>query len=431
MSFADLMNNLQQQVAQNIGAGAPANITNFTKCPGLKRKRGKWWVPNGKNAADITYCDYCKNERGIQNCYIYPQGHLGNCNCDSYMLAKNAVKALFTVSLWDRLYEQHYPAKIVNGENVVELPSDTNFTFLIDSRLPDDQFFHVDVYVGDEKVQIHGLHERNVLFKRSVLVKGPSTKKSMQDFLFAAKGSMSDSQWEFIKNKISDEIEIKISVYKQVPANHLSDTGKFLGNFSYSTLQPGTYRVAPPKADDPEPANHLASRYSYSDSVGNNRIKSVVTLNYDYQLVNKKPIVIKVKLAAKGSTDEIDTANVALVKKIKNTQKNGLKRQIERTKNMLRALKTQNNENREKIELHETRLEELHLEMSMHLEPVSPATRVRKAAKNTADDSEDEDTFADTELSELLEQEFAAANDSDDEFEVTDIIIDEQEEDVD
>lgn len=358
------------------GAVASALVNNFSKCPGLNTKTGKWWIPHGRMAQDVTYCDYCKRTMGITGCYEYDHGARNACNCDSYTLKRNITKALFTVSLWSRNLETHYEAE-PGSNNVVRMPSNTNFAFLINSELPKDQIFTAEITCGGKPVEIKSLHGRTGLsYQQNVLVKGFTTDDDDKKFLFIDRGTLTDEDWDLVKPLSSDEIVIKIHVLKQVPADYSTTLRSSIGAYKF---EDGSYRVThTPSAVSLVPKLKFVTG-RYNNDVANTPLDASLSFKDHYEQVTIDPIIITIKLERKGTAEEADRANRLLVTKARKDHMNGIKERITRIEKMKESLSELIKTQQEALAKCDEDLLDASTQMSLHLDaPVAPESPKKK-----------------------------------------------------
>lgn len=328
------LQNLSRQGLRNLGSNGSNSSTDtyngltipeltYTKCPGLKRCRGKWWVPRGKTASDATYCDYCRRKYNIRGCTQYVAALTRNkCNCDSYVLRENIKKTLFTVSVWSRDMTTHYGAdsKTEDGyDGVVNIPSNTEFCIFIDSGLPDNQFFTANVTCGGKSVQIgnskgnQNMHHKHGLLLKGFNMKPPSSQTSSQqhesddNFIFAVRGEESDAEWAAVGD-ICTEFSIDITIYNQATVNHRQSSGKFLGTYVYQNST--TSLLSSPDN------NHVPSyTINYNSAEQNELLTTHINPMNDYEKLNSVPLNIRVKLICDMRKNVITTLNKPLIKK--------------------------------------------------------------------------------------------------------------------
>lgn len=362
-------------------AASTALVNNFTRCPGLHTKTGKWWVPHGRLAQNVTYCDYCKRTLGITGCYEYDHGTRNACNCDSYTLKRNVTKALFTVSLWNRSLDTHYESE-PGTENVVKMPSNTNFAFLINSELPKDQIFAAEITCGGKPVEIKSLHGRTGLsFQYSVLVKGFTTDDDDKKFLFVDRGTLSDEDWELIKPLGSDEIVIKIHVLKQVPADYSNIMKSSIGAYKF---EDGSYRVThmPGSTSLVPKLKFVTGRYN--NDIANTPLDASLSFKDHYEQVTVDPIVIRIKLELKGSAADADKANNVIVAKARKENMFAVREKITRIEKMKQSLAEIIKTQQDTLAKYDEDLLEATTQMSLHLEePVAPEPSVKQKKKLT------------------------------------------------
>lgn len=308
-------------------------VTNFTKCPGLVHKPGKWWIPNGREAQEVTYCDYCKRTLNITNCYEFSSGGTSACNCDSYKLREHVVKSLFTVSVWNRELDTCYnvvPVMDLDYTGCVSLPTNTGFVFMIDASLPAEQLFSVDILCGDKPVTIKTLGGKSdILFKKSVLVKGFTTDDDQQRFLFVDRGSMSEEDWKLVDSQ--SEIVIKFHVYDKIPANYSQIISSNLGEIT--AVSRGHYELG---ADETGQFRHISS--DYNDNLANTPLEWSVYFKNHYSRVTSVPIVMKVKLQSNTSLEETDAINAPVISSARARNLRDLRSRISRIEDKKRAL---------------------------------------------------------------------------------------------
>lgn len=415
MDLRQLFTSLQP--GQTTQTQTQTNTLTFSKCPGLLRKTGRWWVPNDKEALEITYCDYCKRTQDITGCVQYTMGHRNKCNCDSYLLSKNIEKSLFTISFWNKDLQTHYPAV---DDDIVELPSNTEFAFLIDSKLPLNQFFRVDVKYGNSSAEFKTIYgQSNILYKYNLLVKGTITEPALNErFLYVDKGGMSDDDWELIDDDVSDILELNIYVYKEIEANHKTSNSQFLGNFEFSNALNQSFVVRPKKITDPDPCTTAVTLSLYNADVENTPLKTTIQLNKDYVAVNKKPIQLKIKLKPKGTVEETDKNNLSLIRERKKEHKADLLAQINRLKILNKSALATKKKAELRLNTLDREITELSAELSLHMLAESNTTYTGKEEESESDKSEQEneavvesDTdsdniiIADTKNTEYLDEE--------------------------
>lgn len=289
-----------------------------TTCPGLKFERGvKWWVPQGANIADVTYCDHCRKSMNITNCRPLPVGE-HSCSCDSFLLKNNVKKALFNVSLWHLDYNTHIPSSSESGsplglDGIYQMHSNTPFVIYVSSLgLPENQFFQVEVLCNDRPVSVQAAicPTHAPMYSHGALIQG--FHHGVRDFKFAARGSMDDSTWDLAKSQIISDIKIKITVFQleeKLEGIKLSDT--FMGKFEITGRQ-----IVLDTADKVPPQIGFVSD-NHRTVASNPPIKMTPGLELIEVFSKVTPIPIEVNIRLEStptdSVEDIDKYNKSLV----------------------------------------------------------------------------------------------------------------------
>ena len=381
MDLRSLMSNItspiqtaSQPYLPTTSTGTTTGLTNswtslpFIRCPGLTRCTGRWWRPNDKDATEVTYCDYCKNKLNISGCVPYHAGARNLCNCDSYILSKNIVHKLFTVSFWSKDLKKHYPAYCTDpGEYTVKLPSNTKFNFLIDTTLPNKQYFKPEIVVGNQDVEfLSSIGNKDILFKHNLLVKGTVNNENSKDFLYVARGSMNDEEWSLIPAEGNSTINLKFDIYNEEVANHRDDCNKFLGNYSYNSRN-GQLLVLQREKSDPELTLSRTYINSYNASIDNVPLDCRITIPKKYVKFTRQPIEFKIKIIPDGEKTDIDYRNSKLLHKLKTKHSKLLKNKIKRLQSLNLEIAEINKANQKNLESNETEILDLTSKLSEYL----------------------------------------------------------------
>jgi len=359
--------------------------TNFTHCPGLNMKNGKWWVPHGKTASNTTYCNYCKRTMNISGCVEYIEGRKNKCNCDSFTLKKNIIKALFSVSMWNRNLETHYESEQTlddAGNFIVKMPSNTYYAFLIDSDLPEDQFFTIDVTCNNKKVEIKSITGvSDLLYSGRVLVKGLTTDDDNKKFLFIDRGSLDDENWSLINSNSNNQIEININVYKQIVADYTNITGAYLGNYKYENNK----YIAVSTTQEIYSGLRFTTNEYYNCDIANTPLDANLACARHYVKVTTSPITIKIKIVPSTSIEEVDNANIEILSKARKNYITQLREKIFRIEKMKKTMNDIINTQQLELTKYDHELLKASTEMSVHLDSLEIENKLESSTDKDKD----------------------------------------------
>lgn len=94
-------------------------------CPGLERETivRDWYVPDGYESSDRTYCGFCVRKYGLdgEKCESLRDKR---CNCDSFLEMSGIDNSIFNISIWSTDQSTFYQGvKREDGKYFVSLPS--------------------------------------------------------------------------------------------------------------------------------------------------------------------------------------------------------------------------------------------------------------------------------------------------------------------
>ena len=282
-----------------------ASAANISRCPGLNKETGVWWVPEGEDSSTATYCDWCyRHMPNMPRCTQYTDGRRHKCNCDSYKLKPNLNKLLFTVSFWSHDQKTHYP---VDADGSVRLPSNSRFKVLVDSKLPSNQYYHITAKFGDQELKLTAIGSDRILHRFNVLLKGPDMEEPSKGMVYAHRGSMKQSEWDLVCPKVGDRLELSIHIYETKPMDYRQQNNKNLGYYRYI---PHRDTVACVSTGD-----RWAVTNQYNDDLDNTNLNKYVLVGfkYDFEQYTVNPIKLEIPIHALGNVSDIDQRNERLL----------------------------------------------------------------------------------------------------------------------
>lgn len=210
------------------------------RCPGLNRiSQGKWYVPKGKSANEITFCSWCVNSGAVDpGSGSTITVNVGPCNCEGYLQDRESLIKMgdITFTCWKpNLRTRYYliPTRTKRlmkiGEtndsqhtvqHTVQIKSGSSYYLLI--QCPG--YFRVKIENTDFDVET-GL---TTYYKDYVLIP--------RQFEYHQKiDGLTNKEWEQLSRVSFGKMRLTITRFERVPAIHpLKMSNRYLGRYVIS-----------------------------------------------------------------------------------------------------------------------------------------------------------------------------------------------------